>query len=532
MKNTDTDIWHQRINASRRYRESWEPIWQHYARLHTEGKEALGGVTDDQITDLPNGHRVKISLVYRNLEQTMAFLETPDIGVTARATSSERELDNVDTHREAVVEQAVSVSMKDSGLVEGPERLEQIKLDGLICGHGINYSWWNVVEEEIEVATVPVLVEIGGALKPKVDGKTGRQKFDIEKQTVPVFEFVEDMRISPMQFLFASGVGHIQDSQWYGFESVVRLAVLEQDSRYDLPKDIEPSSFKVKSLTGDMEPGDDYLQEDSVKLIVIWDKETRELIHFIETSASEEKSSGSSWQGKKGQDTSLREVYRVKHPVRFDKPQQGPFNFWVPEPASDTPYGISHIEHIRNPAVEADVMRSRRADLSAQQKRLWAYNKGLITQEQMDEVLSSERDLEAVGVEIDSDNERFTLDNAVKEIQTPGVPDELMRYQPHAEDDVRKNSGIAETPFGGAETATESENQQMIGQARPNRKRNKLYKFLGAIAKTHHAFLREFLPSGQQQRIELPDGRTEILQYGRDALQGTFNIKVTPSGGP
>ncbi|WP_448215296.1 hypothetical protein [Endozoicomonas sp. 2B-B] len=527
MKNS-TDIWHQRISASRRKREPWETVWQYYSRLHTEGKDAVAGLVDDHVLETATGDRVKVSLVYRNLEQTMAFLETPDIGITARATSATRELDNVDTHREAVVEQALSDSMKRSGLITGPERLDQMKLDGLICGHAISYSWWKVIEEEIEVATVPVLVESDGMLKSKIDAKTGRQKYEMETQTITVFEHVEDMRVSPMQFLFASGVNQIYESPWYGFESVVRLSVLKDDSRYDIPDTIEPSSFKIKNMTGEHEPGDDFLQEDSVKLIIVWDKDTRELIHFIETSAQE------ALQKQKGKqnDTHLVEIYRVKHPVRFDNPEDSPFNFFVPQPASDTPFGISHIEHIRNPAIEADTMRSRRADIAAGQKKLWAYNKNMIDPDQMEAVLSNDKKLDAVGVDIDSDNDRANLDNAVKEIQTAGVPDELLRYQPFAEDDVRKNSGIAETPFGGAETATESENQQMIGQARTNRKRNKLFKFLTDISRTHHAFLREFLPTGQSLRMSLPDGREEILQYGREALDGTFDIKVTPSGGP
>ena len=55
--------------------------------------------------ELPQGDIVKVSLVFRNIEQTMGYLELDDIGVTARATSASRQLDNTDTHRESVVEQ-------------------------------------------------------------------------------------------------------------------------------------------------------------------------------------------------------------------------------------------------------------------------------------------------------------------------------------------------------------------------------------------------------------------------------------------
>ncbi|OQX39845.1 MAG: hypothetical protein B0D91_00735 [Oceanospirillales bacterium LUC14_002_19_P2] len=520
MKDTH-DIWHKRIAAARKRRDKYEQVWRHYASLHTEGAKAVRGLTDDYRITLPEGDQVKISLVYRNIEQTMAYMETPDIGITARATSATRELSNVDTHREAVVEQALSDSLKRSGLVTGPERLDRVKLDGLICGHGITYSWWHVIEEEVEVGRVPVMVDSYGVLKPKVDAATGRPKYEVRKEAMPVFEYVDDMRVSPLQFLFASSASQIYDSHWYGFESVVRLAELKADPRYDLPSDIEPSSFKVKDLTGEHESGDDYLQEDSVCLIIVWDKDHRELIHFIETTAPEHQ--------RRQKETSLTEVYRIRHPVPFDHPDDGPFNFFIPQPASDDPFGISHIEHIRNPAIEADVMRSRRANLSRNQKRFMVYDKDTVSTTQMDEALGSDRDLEAIGVDLEDSK---TLAQAVTEVQTPGVPDELLRYQPFAEDDVRKNSGIAETPFGGAETATESENQQMIGQARTNRKRNKLFKYLTDVARTHHAFLREFLPSGQSLRITMPDGREEILQYGREALVGVFDIKVTPSGGP
>ena len=115
--NITNDTWRKRIEAARDRREPFETLWQHYCKLHSDAEQIiLNGDDDNRIIQLPSGDRVRLGLVFRNIEQTMGYLETDDIGVTARAMAYTRPLDNIDTNNESVVEQAVYDSMKNSGL--------------------------------------------------------------------------------------------------------------------------------------------------------------------------------------------------------------------------------------------------------------------------------------------------------------------------------------------------------------------------------------------------------------------------------
>ncbi|MCW7555535.1 hypothetical protein NX722_23510 [Endozoicomonas gorgoniicola] len=522
---TDDKTWHKRIQASRSRREAREAMWQHYASLHSEGKDAWHGEVKDSKVELPQGDIVKVSLIFRNLEQTMGYLEIEDIGVTARAASMSRQLDNMDTHRESVVEQGVYNSLYSSGMVNGPERIDRIKLDALICGHGISYSWWRTEEEEVEQDQIAVMVEKDGRFVPKL-GDDGFPVFEPVTTKETVFEGVNDERISPMEFLFDSGATAIGESRWHGFERVTRLAVLKADDRYNLPDDIEPSSFRIKTLAGEMEEGSEYYQEDSVKVIVVYDRDTRELITFMESASPTDQDKPINSDGEK---TTLTRIRADQYPVRFVHPDDSPFNSFIPIPGQDDPFGVSQVEHIRIPALEADILRTRRSNLARDQKRLMLYDKNKIEETDVNNALRSKNTTEAVGMDVQDDAD---ISRIFKEVQTANLPDALLQFANQPADDVRENSGVSEVPFGGAETATESENQQRIGQARVNRKRSKLFKFLNNLARTHFAFLARFTPDGQTMRVTLANGEEKILEYGRTAFDGKFVIDVGPGGGP
>lgn len=526
--NITNDTWRKRIDAARDRREPFEQLWQHYCKLHSDAEQVILNEGDEnRIIKLPNGDRVRLGLVFRNIEQTMGYLEMDDIGVTARATAYDRPLDNIDTNNESVVEQALYDSMKNSGLIGGAERLDRIKLDALLVGHGISFSWWKVLDEQVETARIPVLLEKDGLLEPKTD-KHGEPVYKPQMETITLWEGMVDERISPLEFLCSSTCTSLDESHWLGFERIVRLSELKADPRFaGLPKELKGGSYEIKTLQGERGPGGtDYFMEDSVKLIIVWDRMTRELVTFLETSDKKERQVHSKEQAESA-DTFIR-LKAVQYPVEFDNPQDSPFSVYIPIPASDHPYGVSQVEHIRNPALESDMMHTRFANLSREQKRLWLYDKNKIDQQQVDDAINGKQSLAALGMDVQDGED---LSRIFKDIQTSNIPDSLLNAATLSEDIVRKNSGVAETPFGGTETATESENQMMIGQARVNRKRNKLFSFLEQLAQIHLAYLRTFAPDGSSIRVVLADGTDALLHYGREAFMGRFNIKIEPGGG-
>ncbi len=522
------DTWRKRIDAAIKRREPYEQVWKFYCQLHYYAEQLVLSDSEEanHYVDLPSGDRVRLGLVFRNIEQTLGYLEMDDIGVTARASSYTRPLDNIDTNNEAVVEQALYDSLKGSGLVGGPERIDRLKLDALLVGHAVSFSWWKLVEEEVETGRVPVLVEKDGVLEPKLD-KQGEPVFKAEKTSVPIWEGVVDERISPLEFLMSSTANSMDESHWLGFERIVRLDELKEDKRYTgLPRDLKGGSYEIKTLQGDRGvSGDDCYVEDSVKLITVWDKSSRELLTFLESSESlGDESTDEASDNKK-----FQKLRQVPFPVDFENPEDSPFSLYIPIPANDHPFGISQVEHTRTPALASDMLFTRFTNMSREQKRAWLYDKNKVDGQHVDDFLDDKRSLGALGVDVQDGED---LSRIFKDMQSINIPDGLLNAATLNEDIVRKNSGVAETPFGGTETATESENQMMIGQARINRKRNKLFSFMERIAQIHLAYLRSFAPDGSSIRVTLADGTDTILNYGREAFAGRFNIKVEPGGGP
>lgn len=96
--------------------------------------------------------------------------------------------------------------------------------------------------------------------------------------------------------------------------------------------------------------------------------------------------------------------------------------------------------------------------------------------------------------------------------------------------DVAGTSGISDVPYGGAGTATESENMMQIGGARAARKRGIFLQYLESVSDVHLAFLARFAPPGATIMVPGLWG-PEPVRYGREAFGiGRFRLRAVPGG--
>ena len=520
-------IWKTRLADARRRRQRYENLWASYARLHTNAYRAVKELNDDALVHLPNGDQVKAGLVFSNIEQTMAQLEIPEIGVRATAFDYTRELGVADTHRESVVEQALYWSLLNSGLIKDAEESDFVKLDGTMLGHAINYTHWRLEEQEVETDRIPMMMEgADGLFAPQLED--GIPAFEPVMANQTVWEGCQDEHLSPLQFLADASCKRFEKAAWLGFERPTQLAELKKDPRYNIPDDIQGTSFRLKDLYGtESEDGEELT--DAVMVIVIWDKLARELNTFLETcnhgaTGSYAKATA---RASGGQKEDLIPIRTERWPLPFSHPDDSPFSFYIPIPARDHPFGISQVEHIRNQAMEADKLRTRQANITRQIKRIPWYKKGRIDPAQLDAALKSD-DMTAVGLDI-QDNEKSS--ELFGELPIPNVHPDIYKQYIVAEEGVDKTSGVSAGPGGGSDTATESEYIFQIGGARLVRKKRKYLKFLSSVAKRHRDYLRAFCPEGELIPVPDVDGRPMTLAYGRAAFDGKFDVEVVAGGG-
>lgn len=529
---TPANVWKKRIDAARTFREKYIDTWSKYATLFTNIYTAKQQLNDDDLVELPEGDQVKVGLVFRNIEQTLGMLEVPELGIRATETSYTREITQEDTHREAVVEQGIILSLSNSGFISESEEVDYIKRDGLIIGHGINYSQWRMVEDEVEVPAIPMMFESEAGYEPLLDELSGEQVFENKTEKVVAWEGVEDIHVLPTQFLFSSSAKKIHKSPWHGYEDVIELKELKKNPRFTIPEHITGTAFQEKDLYGNKND-DTFDVDDGVKVITIYDKIDRELLIFIEAESESKNKAASSFLGfkkKPAEQTKQKELYLVsstKYPVKFSHPDASPFTFFIPQPANDHPMGISQIEHIRNQATEVDKLRTRAANLTRQIKTLLFFQKGKIDADQL-AIAMKQPEGNPIGVEL---HEGDIWSELIKEIDMGKLHPEIYQQISQGMNDVNQTTGVAEQPFSGADTATESDNQMSIAGVRPKRKQRLLLKFMSEVAARHKDFMAAFAPEGQIIQFVSMEGQQVIQPYGREAFNGQFKVEVLPGGG-
>lgn len=529
MKPTDsTATWQRRIADARTRRERYLPLWELFGRMHTNGYRAAPGKNDDKLVTFPNGDQVKTSLIHRNIEQTLALIEVPEIGVRASATDYARGLGAEDTHRESVVEQALYGSLLQSGLIKDFEEVDYIKRDAIICGHGVNYSWWRMVEQELETGRVPVYTETGGALAPLLEA--GAPVLEPIKEKRVTWQRVQDEHVSPLEFLCDASAKRLEKAPWHGFDRPIQLAALKQDPRYRIPDDVVGTDFVIRDLYG-VEGQPEETLTDAVMVIVIWEVIRKELITFLETAPPGAGGASARATGRsvtrRAPERQLIPIGVEPWPVTFSHPDHSPFTFLVLIPANDHPFGISQVEHARNQALEADKLRTRQANMARQIKRIPWYRKGRLDPDQLRQALRSD-DMEPVGLDV---LEGEKPEQLFGELPVPSVHPDIYKQYIIAEQGIDKTTGVSDVAGGGADTATEAEHIFDIGNARPRRKKRLYLKFLSAVAARHRDLLREFAPEGETLVAPDVDGRPLTLAYGRAAFAGEMEIEVIAGGG-
>jgi hypothetical protein len=390
-------------------------------------------------------------------------------------------------------------------------------------GHGIVYSHWRAVTAEQDMGMLPVFeFDEAGELREALDDD-GAPLLESAIETVTLREEVGDAYVSPLEFLFDPQAPSIPLSVWHGWERVMPLAELEADARFNLPAGVEETEWRRTNLYGD-EPGHEEVSEKGVRVVLCFDKRKRALVAFLEQP--EENGQRKSVVDRQGVG-SLTPILSERFPVSFQGVDDSPFTVFVPVPANDWPWGVSQVLHARVPAVEADKLRTRMANLTRQIKRIMVLdeNSGLTAEDLRTALRAPDFSIAALKNSLGVD-----LDKVLKELPTPAVRPELFGGIQQATTDVMDSAGVPEGPYSGADTATESENIRQVTGARMDRKRAIWLQTVATLAKVHLAFLAAFAEDGQLVQTIGIDGMPLVLPYGRDAFQGRFNLRAAPGG--
>lgn len=526
MAKLDLNFWKREIQRSRKWREDRETTWSDYAKLHAYIEVARAGANDDAGVVLPNGDQVKVGLVHRNVEQTLALMDFPDVSLKATVVDSSREVTREDNHRQSLVEGALDQSMIDSQLLSGTEEADAVKRDGIICGHGVNYSYWREVSKEVAGPKIPKLtVAADGSLVEVLD-EAGNPVFEQTMETVVSYEAVQDQHVPVTEFLFDTSRQSIRKGRWYAIDQILSISEARRQN-IEIPADVKGSSFTRRNLYG--EEAEEQLIEDAVRVIDVWDRHEKRCYRFLEANQAENSAKPKRRRGGKKQSASRKGkregFWAIKEsdwPIEFSHPDHSPFSFLIPIPANDVPGGISQIEHSRIQGLEVDKIRTRLANMGRESKEIVVFDRNAVNEDEVKTALSAPHNA-AVGVDLE---EGKSLSQHMERLSGANPPPGMYDQLRLAEEDIRKTTGVSEIPHGGADTATESEHIFQVGSARPRRKSRMYLKFLAEVAHSHLAMHAAFAKPGQVITVAGGDGASLVFEYGRQAFAGKFNLKV------
>jgi hypothetical protein len=339
-------------------------------------------------------------------------------------------------------------------------------------------------------------------------------------------EGVRDIYISPLEFLFDPLAPSIALSDWHGCERLVSLSDLRSDDNYQIPEWVKGERRSRRTVYGEEAEQEHMAADDMVLLITVYHKPTRTLTRFIETAGPQLAIFRDPVDSARSANR-LVPVQEQVFPLSFAGRDDSPFRAFVPVPAQDDPYGISQLLHARRSALEADKLETRRCNLTRQIKLVWAYDKTQgLDDDQIKQALA-QRDFSVVGLDNPFGK---PLTEMFQALPLPRIAPELYAGISDARSNVSQVTGMSDVPYGGAETATESENMMSIGSARKNRKVRLLLKYLSDVAATHRAYLAAWSPPGQTAEVLGGDGLPFIQQFGREAFAGDWRIDVFPGG--
>lgn len=527
------DDWRARFDGARTEREKFVDSWARNARLYAMAR-AIGPRSETWLNGsddlLGRRDRIALGLVHRNAEQTMAVLDMPEVGLSATMVEFYRETSESDEAAENLVSAAVGQSLRDSGLLSGPKVADMVKQVALICGHGVSFTHWRKVTRELDAGLGPVFEVTGrdadGAeiLEPKLD-EDGQPLIEPMSLTEVVREQCADVFVSPLDFLFDTQAPSIYLSGWHAFEQVVRLKDLRADGRFVLPADLEERTHRRVNLFNET-PGPEVTTTKGVAVLTAFDKATRQMCVFLEADRSQA-DDRPAVEPLSRERAPLHCIMAETFPVDLASPDDSPFSVFVPMPLVDFPWGIPQIGTIRVSAEMADKLESRLATQTLDQKRIFVTdaNSGVTDEAIRDAMRAPDFAVVAIQNGMGQD-----LNKLLTELPMQRVSEETFGGINRSKADVAATSGVADMPYGGAGTATESENMMAVGGARVQRKRTLYLQYLEHAAAVHLAYLAAFAPDGQRIMVQGLWGAVP-MRYGREAFAaGRFSLRAVPSG--
>lgn len=528
------DDWRARIEGARTERAKFVDSWARNARLYAMAR-AIGPRSetwlDGQEDLLGRRDRIALGLVHRNAEQTMAVLDMPEVGLSATMVEFYRETTESDEAAENLVSAAVGQSLRDSGLLSGPKVADMVKQVALICGHGVSFTHWRRVTRDLDLGLGPVFevtgedADGGEILEPKL-GDDGEPLIEPMSVTEVVREQCADVFVSPLDFLFDTQAPSIAMSGWHAFEQLVRLKDLQADGRFMLPDELEERTHRRVNLFNET-PGAEVTTTKGVAVITAFDKATRQMCVFLEADRCQRVDDRHASEPLSRERAPLHCIMAETFPVDMASPDDSPFSAFVPMPLVDFPWGISQIGTIRVSAEMADKLESRLSTQTLDQKRIFLTdaNSG-VTEDAIRDAMRAP-DFAVVSIQNGMGQD---LSKLLTELPMQKVTEETFGGINRGKADVAATSGVADMPYGGAGTATESENMMAVGGARVQRKRQLYLQYLEHAAQVHLAYLATFAPDGQTIMVQGLWG-AEPMRYGREAFAaGRFNLRAVPSG--
>ena len=450
-----------------------------------------GNYEDDEN---PLHNMVVINRVFSYIKSAIprVYFRSPAINITARRPEF--------SGHARVVEALDNWLIPETGL---KQTLKSAILDAFLCGIGIiklGYdSEFGYNPEQVVDKNSGTVTQVGTKTADKVEYNTTIR---------PGMPWAA--RIKPEDFITPWGYDDPRDLPWCAQIVIRPLEDVKEDQKYD--------RAKTKDLKGGLT-----LPYDKVKTHSLWNHLAENNVYCLLYEITDYK------RKRRVVICEDQILMDIEDPLQIDGL---PYEFIIFNEDPDNFWPISDVKMLEPQQLELNEIRS----YAKKQRRFnlikFLFQKGTITPEQLDNLLSDNIEDTGCGIEIEGDS----LQSAVLPLQPHNLTMDLIREQQQTDSDMREVMGFSENQAGSYvpktnSTATEAEIVQEASSIRSDERRDIVADTLTNIVRKFNQFIFTYWDTEQVVEVAGVAGAKYWVKYTGPELRAEYTMIVSPESG-
>lgn len=209
-----------------------------------------------------------------------------------------------------------------------------------------------------------------------------------------------------------------------------------------------------------------------------------------------------------------------------------PWEFIIFNEDSEHFWPIPDVKLIAPHQIELNEIRVQQARMRRFSLIKFLYQKGVLSQEALDLLLSDNVEDVGAGIEVNAD----TIQSAIQPLKVGDLVADLLNASKAVEEDIRETLGLGSNQLGEFspyhnKTASEAQIVERAAEIRMTERRDAVADVIANIIRKWNQYIFEFWTQERVIEIAGPEGALGWIKYTGDQLRGEYFVRVDPDVG-